>query len=246
MYDINLYMAAFTGALIGLTLGSFAGMAGYRLARAQSWLGRSLCDACGMNLGAKDMVPVLTWAWRRGRCGCGQVGVSAAYPLMETLCAVACAAAGWRFGISPEFFLLSVLVMILAIIVAVDLEIQIIPDTANAALWLTGLGWTTIRQADYELQFAASGALFLLALFLATIYSKLRGRAVLGGGDVKFMAGAGMWLGLWSVSWFLVLTGIIGIIFGLLWKRKSQSPEFPFAPALAVALYATVILPPLM
>ena len=32
--------------------------------------GRSACDACGKTLGARDLVPILSWLWNKGRARC--------------------------------------------------------------------------------------------------------------------------------------------------------------------------------
>jgi leader peptidase (prepilin peptidase)/N-methyltransferase len=73
-------------------------------------------------------------------------------------------------------------------------------------------------------------------LLLAIGYSKWRGREMLGLGDVKFFAAAGLWLPVMLIPYFLFAAGLIGAVMGLLWKKFVGEKEFPFAPALCFAL----------
>ena len=77
-------MPAVAAGLVGLSLGSFSGLVADRLPAGGSIVrGRSRCPACGRVLTAMDLVPVLGYAIRRGRCaGCGaQIGWR--YPALE-------------------------------------------------------------------------------------------------------------------------------------------------------------------
>lgn len=70
---------------LGAAFGSFAGVISWRLPRTASICDRSRCEACGKILGAADMVPVLSWIFRKGKCSCG-ASVSWCHPVRETLC----------------------------------------------------------------------------------------------------------------------------------------------------------------
>src|SRR5438309_11078441 len=65
---------------IGPVLGSFINLAADRLPRGESTLWpRSHCRACGRQLNAVDLLPVLGYAVRRGRCATchSEIGLSA-------------------------------------------------------------------------------------------------------------------------------------------------------------------------
>jgi prepilin signal peptidase PulO-like enzyme (type II secretory pathway) len=68
----------------------------------------------------------------------------------------------------------------------------------------------------------------------------------LGWGDVKFFAAAGFWFGLNPMvfSHFLLLSGSIGVVIALLWRKIHKEPEFPFGPALLAALAAAILWEP--
>jgi leader peptidase (prepilin peptidase)/N-methyltransferase len=80
-----------------------------------------------------------------------------------------------------------------------------------------------------------------VGLFCALVYSRWRGMEMLGLGDVKFLAAAGLWLQFNTAPWFLALAGCIGVAFGLLQRRFGGGKEFPFAPSLCIALAVCVL-----
>jgi len=70
--------------LTGLCLGSFASLLAYRLPRGLPWaVTRSQCPACGHALGVRDLIPVLSWVFSKGRCRYCAAPVSVRYPLLE-------------------------------------------------------------------------------------------------------------------------------------------------------------------
>jgi prepilin signal peptidase PulO-like enzyme (type II secretory pathway) len=81
----------------------------------------------------------------------------------------------------------------------------------------------------------------LLALHYG--YKWLRKKDGLGFGDVKFLAVAGLWLGVMPMVPFLFYAGVLGIITGLVWRALGLGPVFPFGPSLAVALFICVAYP---
>ncbi len=65
-------------------VGSFLGLLIARLPVGGAVvLGRSACLACRHPLGPADLVPILSWLLRRGRCRHCGVAISALYPLVE-------------------------------------------------------------------------------------------------------------------------------------------------------------------
>lgn len=125
----------------------------------------------------------------------------------------------------------------------VDLVFGIIPDELNAALALTGAWWAWKSGADFHLALIVAGSLLAIGLFCALVYSKWRGKEMLGIGDVKFFAAAGLWLPVETAPWFLTLAGLFGIVISLAWRRAGGGKEFPFAPALCLSLIICMLYP---
>jgi len=96
-------------------LGSFATMLSYRLPRKLSIVAPpSSCPKCGARLGPRDLVPVFSWVFSKGKCRHCAAPVSARYPLIELITTAAVTAAFIGFGFSlallPALFGIVVLV----------------------------------------------------------------------------------------------------------------------------------------
>ena len=132
-------------ALFGALIGSFANVVIYRLPRGESVaFPGSHCPNCGHELNALELVPVLSWAALGARCRGCRAGISARYPLVESLVALGFFALALRFP--PEVlgftvFPLLALFALLVISSAIDLDTHLLPDVLTfPALGLALLG----------------------------------------------------------------------------------------------------------
>jgi len=83
-------------AVIGLLVGSFLATLVLRLPRRLPViLDRSACPHCGHRLGARELVPVVSWLVQGRRCRTCGARISPFYPLMEIAAALAAALAVW-------------------------------------------------------------------------------------------------------------------------------------------------------
>jgi prepilin signal peptidase PulO-like enzyme (type II secretory pathway) len=234
-------------AALGLIFGSFAGAASWRLPRQITLFSRSACPHCSGLLAPRDLVPVLSWLWQKGRCRrCGKP-ISSRYAAIELLTALLFVLS-WRASDGDQALavVLAGVSTLSMIIIAADLEERIIP---NAALWpllALGLIWHWLLGDGY-LDGIITGLLLLgLTAALQWGYRHLRGFDGIGGGDVKFLGVAGFFLGLSGAAGFLVEAGVLGIAFGLIWRMAGKGAAFPFAPALVVVFLGGLMWPPLL
>lgn len=256
--DAQFYIAL----LMGLCLGSFATALAHRLPRGISMVAQesSQCPRCGRNLRVAELVPVLSWILLAGRCAGCRAFYGWRYIAIEFATLALCL--GFYFLLPQGTPLLAFHFAACAMVamMAIDFEWQILPDTLNLALagagalaivMLTGLlpfsqwdaGWA--MAGDLALAAGAGAVLYgAFAYILRVSMHKFLGREALGLGDVKFFAAAGIWLGYepMRMAWFLMATGITGIVIGFIWRRAGRGAEFPFGPALIAALAAFLLL----
>lgn len=237
----------------GACLGSFATALVYRLPRnipmgkAGGAYSRSACPSCDHALSWRDLVPVWSWVWLRGRCRYCQAKISSLYPLTEILTLSLCAILYLIYGYTALTVILLLMAPVIISILMIDIRHLIIPDCLNAALALGAIAavftanmkYTAGR--DYDLltlaQQSVTGGVvyFLMALMLAVIFTKALKKDALGGGDIKFFGAAGLWLGVWNLPMFMMLSGGFGVIFALIWQKITGSTRFPFGPSLVAA-----------
>ena len=233
-------------AFLGVAFGSFASLVAHRLPLGQPVVtGRSRCPQCEHTLHMVDLVPVLSYLWNRGKCRHCAADISLRYPLIEIATAVLFVIVLAVVGPGLKAILLGLLAVGLVIMTVIDLEDQIIPDQISLALAGLGLAYHLASGAPADIWLSAGiGALmgFLIAWALRVAFQRLKGREALGFGDVKFFAVAGLWTGIGGLADFMMLSGLAGILFAAGWRMRGGDAVFPFGPALAIGLFAVILL----
>ncbi|NBX02749.1 MAG: prepilin peptidase [Alphaproteobacteria bacterium] len=231
---------------IGLVFGSFITCVSYRLPLGLDIVKKpSYCPACDAKLTTLDLFPLFSWLFSRGKCcHCG-VKVSARYPMTELATAGTFLLIYSFYGLSAVGIILMVMAVLLLIMIVVDFEHYIIPDSVHLFLLPLGFAFHFARGSDASevVSGLALGGGIGLALHYG--YKWLRKKDGLGFGDVKFLAVAGLWLGLKPIVPFLFFSGVLGVATGLLWRVLKRGNLFPFGPALAVSLFICVAFPEL-
>lgn len=234
------------GGAIGLAAAGLAVQFGLRLADRMP--GESLlpeCFYCLRPAAAHEMIPVFGWLLRthamRLPCPCGQKLRQWPVPAAEIAGLLGGMAAGALGGFDAGMIWLYLVCGLLPAIAVVDLLFGIIPDIFNIALALLGAAWLLTGGGAITVGLMLAGILLLLGLFLSHGYSAIRRKEMLGLGDVKFFAAAGLWLQPDMLPWFLVMAGVLGAIFALVWRRIGGGEQAPFAPALCLSLFFCIL-----
>jgi leader peptidase (prepilin peptidase)/N-methyltransferase len=260
MYDVSVIPLFHIAGLVlslmlGLIFGSFASAICYRIPRDISWTAifgsrsRSFCPHCNIRLGIRDLIPVISWLFLKGRCRSCGVPLSCKYPLLEIVSACCVLTAFIVKGFSVETFILASLVPFLLALVVIDLEEMILPDQLVLICFVITFAdiawqaWST-HNFKFDLLFYHLVSAFIYALTAwvsGIITSRVAGRSALGFGDVKFFMVAGLGLGLSGLPYYLIISGGAGITIALLWKYLDKGRIFPFGPALIFAFYVLMV-----
>ncbi|MDK3160035.1 prepilin peptidase [Kamptonema cortianum] len=133
-------------------------------------------------------------------------------------------------------YLLIVLLLIFLVIISVqDILKGIIPNAFVGGVALLGLFYGGIETL------LSAVILVGIGYGLYKLYPLVRSREGLGFGDVKLMGASGLWLLPAQIPFFLILTGLGGILMAILWKMLKKGPKFPLGPALAFALGICIV-----
>lgn len=234
--------------LAGLILGSFASALSYRIPRHESWVrARSRCTSCGHALGLPDLVPVLSWIFLRGRCRQCRAAIGVRYPLIEVSTMLLCVAVFAVMGLNAASLVMMLAMPFLVALIVIDLDHMILPDQLNAILCVLGLAYLAlIDPAGIPMALAAAMIYAGVVFAAGWVMTRLLKRDAVGFGDIKFLAVAGLWLGLPALPVFLVLSGLCGVGFGVIWKIMGRGAVFPFGPALIAALILCLLAGPQM
>ncbi len=244
---INIYDSTFIfiyslvlSFVLGSVFGSFLNCVADRIKNHEKWwTGRSKCDNCGHILSIFDLFPVLSYIFLKGKCRyCGNK-MSIKYLISESLLGILFILYLIIHG-NIDWLLLRDLGLICVLygLSLCDLNTYEIPD----GFIIFGIIWWFIffifnfnvnSLIDSLLGgFMISGLLLVLSL----IMDKLLKKETLGGGDIKLFFMVGLYLGLFSSFFNLILSCIIGIIFVFILKAE----KIPFGPCISIGTYISL------
>ena len=227
--------------LFGLLIGSFLNVCIWRLPREESIIRPgSHCPACSTALGVRDLVPVLSWIFLRGKCRfCGE-RIPVRYPVVELLTGCLFLWCGLHYGPSPELAAALIFSAFMVLISFIDLDHQIILDGSLLLLgasglvlqlWIGSVGFVSMLIGA----FAGGGLLLVLAIVSG---------GGMGGGDVKFAFALGFWLG-WQgtlLGLFLgFVLGGVGSVLLLLFRLRGRKDFIPFGPFIAIGAWVALL-----
>ncbi|MGE4282259.1 MAG: A24 family peptidase [Clostridia bacterium] len=227
--------------ILGLVIGSFLNVCIYRIPLKQSIVTTpSHCTACGKRIKWYDLIPVLSYLLLGRKCRFCKQKISIRYMQVELLNAAAYLWVYSIYGLSVQFFALSFLSSCLVVISFIDFEIQIIPNGIILLMLVIGLMMPhfnrNITYMDAVLGFFAASVPLLLTAILS--------KGGMGGGDIKLMAVAGLFLGWNQILLALVIGAVIGSVIGIaliLLKRIQRRDMIPFGPFLAAGIFIAML-----
>ena len=229
-----------------------------RQSRYSILMGRSMCPECHHELGAKDLVPLFSWLYLRGKCRyCGKP-ISWQYPLVELLTAVLFVAsyAWWPYilhGLGLYYFIFWLVFLVGFMALAVyDLRWLLLPNKLVFPLIVLALleiiGAFVFYGTDWQVLVGAIWGVLIASGIFYVIFQLSAGRWI-GGGDVKLGVVIGLLLGgpLMSLL-MLFVASCLGTIAGLpLLAAGKRNARLPFGPFLITAtvivmLFGTAII----
>lgn len=134
------------------------------------------------------------------------------------------------------------LCLLSAVLAWIDIRHGLIPDWLNLTIASLGLSKAVIvgglpAGLEAACQGVAIGAVFWLLRRLYFTFRKIQG---LGLGDVKFLAGAGIWVGIAGVPMLLMAAALTALacvgVMQLAGRQLTGQTSMPFGPFLAIGL----------
>ena len=257
--------------ILGSIVGSFLNVVILRLNNKMTRSQRSVCMSCGHVLSWRDLIPVLSYVFLRGRCRYCHSRFSAQYAITETTTAIAFLLVIFRGGVinmdsifDMHFMVytmvLWVLTSLLVVMTFYDVKHKIVP--LQASVPFVSISFLSIFFASDAIRFidVFLGMDFWSGIFLALPFLALwaisRGRWI-GFGDIFLMFGIGWLLGLeggitavllafWSATLFLIVILLPALY---MWnkslcnvkKGSIMKAEIPLIPFLALGTFSVLI-----
>lgn len=234
--------------VLGLCLGSFANAFVWRLHEGKDWIsGRSECPSCHHVLAPKDLVPVVSWLWLRGKCRYCHKSIPDS-PLTELSMSLLfiLSYAVWPQAFHSialfQFVLWLIFLVAFVALALYDLRWFLLPDSLVFPLiglagiwvvgsWALGASWHTVANSIF-------GAGILAGLFFG-LHQVSKGKWI-GFGDVKLAIVLGLLAGsAVKVCLLLFFASFLGVIISMplvIAGKANRRSKLPFGPLLLAGM----------
>jgi len=233
-------VGALVAFLLGLIMGSFANVVGYRVPRGESVVQpRSRCPSCLHPLSGRELVPVLSWVLLGGRCrACGTL-IALRYPTVELIGGSLFAATWLQVHEVPQAFVWGVFWTLLLMVTVSDITSMRVPNpfSYSGAIVVVIL---VVAVDIHSLTSTLLGAGTALGVLLL-LYFVSGGR--LGMGDVKLYISIGAMLGAGGALGSLFVASLSGSVVGLALRAaglQQRRAHMPFVPHILVGVVVSV------
>jgi leader peptidase (prepilin peptidase)/N-methyltransferase len=209
------------------------------------YLPYSHCTQCKTPLKPWHNIPLISYLVLWGKCAFCSAKISLRYPLVELICCITSVYVAWRFGFSWQTAGGLIFTWIAIALTFIDLDHHLLPDQLTLLLVWLGL-FLSIFSIFTNSHTAIIGAIAGYFIFALTqgLFHLITGKVGMGQGDFKFLAALGALLGWQQLPVIILLSSIIGLIFGLTQmaiKHQLKSNPLPFGPYLAIAGWICLI-----
>lgn len=241
--------------VFGLLVGSFLNVFILRYNTGKGLRGRSHCFSCGETLSAKELVPLFSFVFLRGRCLHCKSRISLQYPIVEVLSGLIFLGVFLTATSIFELALMLVLSFLLLGISVYDILHGIIPNRLVYPFIALSFTALFVDFVHMTLQVPSIGEILAgpaVGFPLWFLWAVSRGRWI-GFGDAKLALGVGFLLGMLPGFTVLIFSFWIGALVSLFLmglerlsrtaklnlklKRLTIKTEIPFAPFLVASIF---------
>ena len=239
---------------LGLCIGSFVNVVIHRLPRMimaehitdgdeqhynLCWP-TSHCPHCQTPLKVWHNMPLISFAWLKGRCGFCNHAIGVQYPTIEFITGFIWVLCIWHWGLSATGFCWAGFATTLLALSVIDWQTTLLPDDLTQSLLWGGLMASALGWLPLPLQQSVWGAVigYTSLWAVATAFERITGKQGMGAGDFKLLAALGAWLGPLALLPVIMLASLSGAAAGLALKftqRLRDDGYVPFGPFLAIA-----------
>jgi leader peptidase (prepilin peptidase) / N-methyltransferase len=259
---------------LGLLVGSFLNVVIYRLPKMmeQQWAAecaeltgqsiepaaeklsltspRSRCSNCGHMIAWYENIPLLSYAFLRGKCSVCGTPFGIRYPVVELATGLLFAFCAWRWGNSPATLAWCGFSAALLALAVIDWDTTLLPDDITLPLMWAGLILAALQlnpavSLHASVWGAVGGYLSLWLVYWA--FKLVTGKEGMGYGDFKLFAALGAWFGWSALVPIILMASVIGAVVGIAMKFSSGLREggyVPFGPFLAAAGFTAMVFGP--
>jgi leader peptidase (prepilin peptidase)/N-methyltransferase len=199
----------------------------------------STCPACSHKIKPWENIPLISYAFLRGKCSSCKAHISLRYPIIELITGILSVAAIYTFGMNYTGLACLVFTWCLVALTMIDFDTQLLPDSITLPLLWLGLianSFGIFTTLDNAVWGAIGGYLSLFSVYW--LFKLLTGKEGMGFGDFKLLAALGAWLGVQMLLQIILLSALAGAVIGIsmiVIRGRDRNIPIPFGPYLAIA-----------
>lgn len=229
--------------ILGASMGSFVNATAMRTVAEKKWWGgeRSACDHCGAALQTRDLIPLVSYIFLRGKCRVCGGRIARRHFVAELASALLTAGLFLRWGLTPALGMSLAILWFSLFNSLTDLDNGYIYDLWAVALGVLGMAIRVTGGLPALIDGAIGGAVGFGVIALIILLS----RGGMGWGDAMLMLGIGAAAG-WrycALSLYLgFLCGGVVVVPLLLTKKLKRKDAVPLGPFLAAGSVLTLFI----
>ncbi len=225
--------------IFGVVIGSFLNVCAYRIPRGISVAqGRSMCPQCEHTLGGRDLVPVFSYLFLRGKCRyCGE-RISPRYACVELATGILFLLVFLTFGFAWQSVLGCAFVSVLVVVTLIDWDTREIPDRMHIIIAALAIFIILLNPSGWYWHLIGAAVVSLPMLLIAIFTGGF------GGGDIKLMAAAGLYLGMAHVLVAFFVGAIAAVVYAMVMmarKKLDRKSMIAFGPFLSVGCVVALL-----
>lgn len=236
-----------------MAISSFINVLIYRLPKNESIIkDASHCPNCNAKIKWYHNIPIFSYLILRGKCHYCKEKIDIRYLIVELTGTIAAILSLVRFDLSVNAVLVSMVLEIFIAIFYIDKNEMVIPDSLNLTIIIigivsivTGIFLGDLKSIDGRFNISyidklVSIVVNLVFLFIFYLISKLLKKPAIGGGDLKFLLGIGLFVGWQLLILGLLVSCIIGAFTEIIFSKKLNRKVLPFGPYLTIGYAITI------
>ncbi|MEQ8955897.1 MAG: A24 family peptidase [Gammaproteobacteria bacterium] len=207
----------------------------------------SHCPHCGHKIRPWENIPVLSYLFLGGKCSSCSNKISLRYPSVEFVNGLLSGLVAASFGATWLTLALLLFTWSLVALTLIDFDHQLLPDNITLPLLWLGLLVNALNLGmEVSISDAVIGAIagYLVLWAFYWAFKLITGKEGMGYGDFKLLAALGAWLGWQSLLPIIILSSLVGAVWGILMivvAGRDRSAAMPFGPYLAGAGFIMLI-----
>lgn len=207
----------------------------------------SHCFSCSNKIRWYHNIPIFSYLILSGKCFNCKEKYSSRYFFIELFHTIGWLSLFYYYGATTEFLVFSIVFSLVLTMSMIDFDHKILPDGLVFSLYALGLLYSTTENSILSPEQAIVNSIigFLICDSFISLYSKLRGKLMMGFGDIKLIAATLTFIPVINVVMGVLIASVLGIFYYIAIKalnKLDSDNSIPFGPFICFGFFIQIIL----